>query len=252
VKNTGKTAPEGLLVMASNHIGCVDDIPSRALEYLRTADLVVFEEDKPARSTLKAAGIHKEYLKFNEHHQEFTLDEVKNGLKAGQTVIYMSDQGSPALADPGRHLNKLAFELGAKVKVIPGPSSVTAALSAAPFECNRFRYVGFPPREPEKRNKFFSNEISTGDTIVLMDTPYRLNALIDELSSTHPQHKSLLAIDVSGENESFLYGSFKFLKTKITKEKLNFVMVIEGSSKTAPKTNKDGNKKRHQKNRRQF
>ena len=81
MKNTGKTTQIGTLVMASNHIGCTDDIPNRALETLKTADLVVFEEDRPARQTLKAAGIRRDYLKFNEHHQMQTLDEVAEALK---------------------------------------------------------------------------------------------------------------------------------------------------------------------------
>ena len=97
MKDTGKTTQIGTLVMASNHIGCTDDIPNRALETLKTADLVLFEEDRPARQTLKAAGIRRDYLKFNEHHQMQTLDEVAEALKKGRTVIYMSDQGSPAL-----------------------------------------------------------------------------------------------------------------------------------------------------------
>ena len=246
MKNTGKTATTGTLVMASNHIGNTLDIPRRSLKILKTADLVVFEEDKPARSTLKAAGIQKEYLKFNEHHQREALDEVVNSLKKGLTVVYMSDQGSPALADPGRHLNKIAFEVGAKIQVIPGPSSVTAALSATPFDTARFRYIGFPPREPELRKKFFQNEISLGDPLVALDTPYRLHTLINELAELQPNKRALVAIDISGMNESFLFGSFKHLKTLICKEKLNFVLVIEGAkTSTKPSTkNKTGRKKR--------
>ena len=233
--------------MASNHIGNPADIPQRALELLKTADLTVFEEDKPARATLKAAGIHRDYLKFNEHHQEVTLEDVTACLKEGKTVIYMSDQGSPALADPGRHLNKLAFSLGAKVQIIPGPSSVTAALSAAPFESNRFRYIGFPPRETDKREKFFSTEMGTGDCLVLMDTPYRMSALVSELSKNHPSRKALIAIDITGEKEQYIYGSFKKLKSEIPEEKLNFVMVIEGEQKAGSKKiapSKSGRKKR--------
>jgi 16S rRNA (cytidine1402-2'-O)-methyltransferase len=238
VKNTGKTTTAGLLIMASNHIGRPEDIPPRALIALKEADLVIFEEDKPARQTLKAAGIHRDYLKFNEHHQQDSLEEATEALKKGSTVIYMSDQGSPALADPGRHLNKIAFSCGAKVQVIPGPSSVTAALSAAPFDTNRFRYVGFPPREPDKRDKFFSKEISSGDCVVLMDTPYRLKALVESLAKSHPAGKALIAIDITGEKEQYHYGPFKKLAIDVPGEKLNFVMVIQGSEKKAEITPK--------------
>ena len=227
--------------MASNHIGRPEDIPQRALIALKEADLVIFEEDKPARQTLKAAGIHREYLKFNEHHQQESLDDARAALKTGKTVIYMSDQGSPALADPGRFLNKVAYEAGAKILVIPGPSSVTAALSAAPFDTNRFRYIGFPPREPDRREAFFTKEISSGDCLVLMDTPYRLKALTESLGKSHPAGKALIAIDITGEREQYLYGTFKSLVSKVPQDKLNFVMVIEGREKSSENQPKQRN-----------
>lgn len=195
--------------------------------------MVVFEEDRPARAALKAAGVQREYFKFNEHHQDITIEHVRESLKSGLTVVYMSDQGSPSLADPGRHLNQLAFELGATVKVIPGPSSITAALSAAPFETNTFRYLGFPPREPAEKSRFLQTHIASCDCLVLLDTPYRLKSLIESLSDSHPNQRALLAIDISGDNETYTYGSFLSLKKAIPKDKLNFVLIIEGSSKQA-------------------
>lgn len=233
MKNTGKTTQIGTLVMASNHIGCTDDIPNRALETLKTADLVVFEEDRPARHTLKAAGIRRDYLKFNEHHQTQTLDEVAEALKKGRTVIYMSDQGSPALADPGRFLNEIAFSIGAKVTTIPGPSSLTAALSAAPFDCRTFKYLGFPPKDPGLKQSFFESELNTNENLVLMDTPYRLKNTIAELAKSFPNRKGLLAIDVSGPDENFIYGPFSKINDQIDKRKLNFVLVVEGNKRAS-------------------
>ncbi len=119
--------------MAANALGNPSDIPLRSLEALRTADLIVFEEDKVARQTLKAASIHRDYLRLTEHLELDTIDAVKKALKSGQTVVFMSAQGTPTLADPGKKLLDVAYAAGAHVSPIPGPSSVTAALSICHF-----------------------------------------------------------------------------------------------------------------------
>ena len=124
----------GKLTVASNSIGNDKDVPQRTLEAIRSSDLLVFEEDRPARRLLKLAGVHRDYFKHNEHKDNETLEEVRNYLIAGKSVFYCSDQGSASLADPGKELTSIAFELGVKIEVIPGPSSITAAISACPFD----------------------------------------------------------------------------------------------------------------------
>ena len=77
---------QGQLIMASNSLGNPIDTPERSLEALRSSDLLIFEEDRPARLALKTAGIHKEYVKFTEHREEATLDLLKECLRAGKTA----------------------------------------------------------------------------------------------------------------------------------------------------------------------
>lgn len=220
----------GSLIMAAGSLGADEDIPARSLEALRTADLVVFEEDRIARARLKAAGIHRDYQRLTEHREEATLAAVEEALRAGKTVVYMSDQGTPVLADPGRELTAIAYQLGARVTTIPGPSSVTAALAACPFDCNRFHCAGFPPRDGLERRQFLEEVVlEARDPVVLLDTPYRLGALLDAcLTVLGSTRKALLALDISGPGEAFLYGNFATLKQRATSdEKRNFVLVIE-------------------------
>ena len=138
------------LILGSNSIGNPLDIPLRVLEYVKTADLLVFEEDRPARTVLKRAGVHKDYIKYSEHNQTDTLEQIGQAFKLGKTVLYMSDQGCPNLADPASNILKLAYKMKVKLQVIPGPSSITAAISACPFDMSSFLYQGFLPRD-EKR-----------------------------------------------------------------------------------------------------
>jgi 16S rRNA (cytidine1402-2'-O)-methyltransferase len=225
----------GTLVMAAGSLGAEADLPARSLTALRTGDLLVFEEDRIARSLLKAAGVHRDYLRYTEHKEQNTLDEVEAALKAGKTVVYMSDQGTPGLADPGRELTAVAYRLGARVTTIPGPSSVTAALAACPFDCNRFLCAGFPPRDGAERRAYLERVAGrASEPVVLLDTPYRLEALLDAcIAALGASRKALLALDISGPAEAFLYGDLTSLKKRgVAGEKLNFVLVLEPPIRT--------------------
>jgi len=225
----------GLMVMAATSLGHPEDIPLRSLAHLRDADLLVFEEDRPARSFLKAAGVHRAYIKYNEHHQQDTLEQIRLALKLNQTVVYMSDQGAPTLADPGAPPIKIAWDLGAEIRIIPGPSSVTAALSACPFSCDKFYFGGFLSRDSEVRHHELQAIKSLRVTWAVMDTPYRLVALLESCSAVFPRdQRALVALDISGPQEDYWLGTFDHLKKRAESlsEKLNFVLIGEGSLKT--------------------
>jgi 16S rRNA (cytidine1402-2'-O)-methyltransferase len=227
----------GNLIMAANSLGNPKDIPLRALEYAAKADLLVFEEDRMARQVLKAAGLIKPYLKFNEHFQKDTLDTVRDSLKAGNTVLYMSDQGSPCLDDPGKFLVQEAMCVPSQITVIPGPSSLTAALSACPFDISAFYYAGFLPREEEKRQNELQQLAKINKPLVFLDTPYRLHDVLNSCKiALGETWQGFLAVDISGEEEAYFYGSFAHLLTKVNKEKkLNFVLITAHRQKSLGK-----------------
>jgi len=216
--------------MASTHIGNIADIPARSLTALREANLLVFEEDRPARSFLKAAGVHRDYLRYSEHDQRDTLAACAEALKKGEWVLYMSDQGTPGLADPGRDLVALAYQLGATVQVIPGPSSLTAAIAACPFDCWAFHYLGFLPQEPGRRLAALRAAASMTRPLVIMDTPYRLKHLLASCQQAFGAgRRGFVALDISGADEAFWLGNLADLNKRCATltGKLNFVLVID-------------------------
>jgi 16S rRNA (cytidine1402-2'-O)-methyltransferase len=223
----------GKLTMAATHLGDPQDMPLRSLEALRSADLLVFEEDRPARSFLKAAGVHRDYLKYSEHGQSDTLEQVTRVLKSGGWVTYMSDQGTPGLADPGRELVARAYDLQARVEVIPGPSSMAAIIAAAPFPCHSFTFLGFPPREPPLRLKALRAAAQFDHPVILMDTPYRLAPLLEACKEAFGgARRAVLALEISCPGESFWYGQLDALTKRAGSltEKVNFVLMVRGKS----------------------
>jgi 16S rRNA (cytidine1402-2'-O)-methyltransferase len=223
----------GKLTMAGTCLGNPEDIPPRSLAALKAADVLVFEEDRPARQFLKAAGVHRDYLKLTEHGETPTLEAVRSALKAGQWVVYMSDQGMANVADPGQDLLSLGYELGAEVSVIPGPSSLTSALAACPFYQDQFFYAGFLSRKESLRNKELIAIGRRSEPTVILEAPYRRKALLDScLSALGKNRRASLALDISGPNESFLVGNLKEIVNLSGKrtEKLNFVLILEGTT----------------------
>ena len=216
--------------MAGTGIGNPKDIPQRSLEYANSADMMIFEEDRPARQILKAAGVHRDYFKFSEHKDNDTLDELRQCLKNKGTACYMSDQGMPILADPGKELLKVAYQQNSQISVIPGPSSVTAAIAACPFIDNSFYFKGFLPRNSEARLKALKALSKNIDPFIILDTPYRLKPLVSDVANLIPKRKCLLAIDISGDQEEFIYSNTTKLASDIAKvpKKLNFVLIVKG------------------------
>ena len=214
--------------MLSYHLGEEKDTPPRTLELLKEGKLLVFEEAKVARKALKQAGVTKQFLLYNEHQQQDSLDRVKEALKAGDSVCYMSDQGSPTLCDPGQSLTKCAFEIDAPVRIIPGPSSIIAAMSACPFPLNGFVFTGLLPREKENRVRQLKRYSQLRQPIVTLDVPYRREALLESCEEAFGKKKSVfLALDISGEFENYHCGTVSKIKEK-TKDlgKLNFILII--------------------------
>lgn len=221
--------PRGTLMMLATHIGRADDAPARSIQTLQTADLLIFEEDRPARAALKIAKVHREYLKFSEHQQKETLAALRCCLLEGKTAAYMSDQGCPTFSDPGAALLKLAYELGANVRVVPGPSSLTAALAACPFPLDTFFFAGFLPRTPPARAARLAVLAARPDALILMDAPYRLEALLRACAEAMGKRRGFLALDITGNEESYLTGTFASLLAQTsTLGKLNFVLIIAG------------------------
>jgi 16S rRNA (cytidine1402-2'-O)-methyltransferase len=217
--------------MAANSIGNDKDIPSRSLEALQIADVVVFEEDRQARRALKNAHIHRDYIKYTEHHEKETLQVVAEALSQGKTVCYMSDQGMPTVADPGRDLLTLAYQKKAKVSVIPGPCSISAALAACPFLINGYRFIGFTPREKAERDAALKHHVKSDVPLVILDTPYRLMPLLSScLEIFGGDRRAILALDISGAKEEFRYETLSALTNEAAQfeDKRNFVLIISG------------------------
>jgi 16S rRNA (cytidine1402-2'-O)-methyltransferase len=197
--------------------------------------LILVEEHKVGRQRWIKWGLPREaidrFVLFNEHTQDEIRTEIIQKLKSGKTAFLMSDGGLPAFCDPGQKLVRECHLSGIPVTSTAFPNSVLLAVALSGMDHSRFTFAGFLPTDPSERKKEIDLLASRGETVVLMDTPYRLNALVNDLGTSRLKgRKFFVASNLNSENESIFYGGFhEFQKFTSQLHKPEFVLVISGT-----------------------
>jgi 16S rRNA (cytidine1402-2'-O)-methyltransferase len=220
----------GTLSIVATPIGNPDDISLRAINTLRAADVIICEELRVGTSLLKRLGIEpKEILLLNEHNEEEQASQIALRLVQGQNMALISDTGTPVFADPGSLLISIASGYGVPVVPIPGANSIIAALSILDFKLEQFVFGGFLPREPEKRRAELTRLRGLRMPVVLMDTPYRLGALLEDVAKTFgPGQPVTVACDLTQSNEIIYRGSASSVRKQVNQKKAEFVLIVHG------------------------
>jgi 16S rRNA (cytidine1402-2'-O)-methyltransferase len=218
----------GTLYIVATPIGNIADITLRALEVLKSADAVICEEYKPGSTMLKRLGIEaKELVLLNEHNEPEVAADLLVRLLNGQSLALFSDCGTPVFADPGAYLIQLASSSGVRVSPVPGASSLMAALSVLDFHLERFIFGGFLPRDPEQRRSALTHYRAMRMPIVLMDTPYRLGNLLDDVVKVFGKGQIVtVAFDLTLPTENVFRGDAATVRQQIGQRKGEFIMVI--------------------------
>src|SRR5205807_1522406 len=164
----------GVLNVVATPIGNLEDITLRALRVLRESDMVVAEDTRRTRQLLTAHGIRQRLLSLPAHDEQRRVPDIVRRLDEGQSVALCTDAGSPALSDPGAALVRAARAAGHQVTPIPGPSAVTAALSASGLPADSFVFLGFLPRSAGKLSRVTEPALHSGRTLVFFESPLRL------------------------------------------------------------------------------
>ena len=218
----------GNLYIIATPIGNWDDITQRAIKILNHIDLLVCEEYRIGSTLLKKLSIPpKQLIALNEHNEQEQVGLITQKLLEGMNVGLVSDCGTPVFADPGHLLINLVTQVGIKVIHVPGPSSLMATLSILDFKLDRFYFAGFLPREKEQRKKVLDSLKSIDVPIILMDTPYRLTRILEDVSQTFGKNRKItLALNITMEDEKFLRGSVSDVMKQLKLKKAEFILVV--------------------------
>jgi 16S rRNA (cytidine1402-2'-O)-methyltransferase len=165
-------------------IGTARDITLRALDTLRTADVIAAEDTRNARRLMEIHGIAvggRPLLAYHDHNGAEMRPRLIRALREGKRVAYVSDAGTPLVADPGYQLARAAIDAGLPVTAAPGPSAALAALTLSGLPSDRFLFAGFPPPQAGPRKSWIAGLDAAGATVILFETAKRIKRLLGEL-----------------------------------------------------------------------
>lgn len=215
-----------------------DDLPletvalNRLMEdALKEEVVLLVEEHKVARQRWLKWGLPREaiekFMLFNEHTQEKIREDVIKLIKSGKRVYLLSDCGLPAFCDPGQTLVDACHKRGIKVTSTPFPNSIALAVALSGFSHDRFSFCGFVPLKDPERTDWMKRELKKNETLVWMETPYRLKKLMEEIIKLGTTREVFLGMDLGNSAETLLRGSAATIAKRLGEsEKREFVLVI--------------------------
>jgi 16S rRNA (cytidine1402-2'-O)-methyltransferase len=220
----------GILYVVSTPIGHYEDITLRALRVLKEVDLVVCEEFKEGKKLLRYYGIETQLESLNEHNENRVTPYLLGQLIQGKKVALISDAGTPIFSDPGLTLVQKALEASIPVSPVPGPSSLMAALVVCGFDLRQFLYYGWLSPKKETRRRELYNLKKEERPIVLLDTPYRLIPVLEDITLIFgPDRKVAVTFDLTLPSEEIQRGSVGKVLDYYKQKKVvgEFVIIID-------------------------
>jgi 16S rRNA (cytidine1402-2'-O)-methyltransferase len=211
--SAGEAEQRGQLILVATPIGNLGDLSPRARQVLATADLVCCEDTRRTRALLSAMGIPAggergdRLLSLHGHNEASRVDRVLSCVAAGGTVALVSDAGTPGISDPGALLASRLAEAGETVSVVPGPSSVVAALVISGLSTERFCVEGFLPRKGGDRRERVAALMADQRTTVVLEAPGRVAATLAELAAVDGSRRIAVVRELTKVHEEVWRGT---------------------------------------------
>lgn len=202
---------EAGLYFVATPIGAARDITLRGLDILRQADVLAAEDTRNTRRLLDIHGIALEGRKliaYHDHNGPKVRPRLIGMIREGLSVAYVSDAGTPLVADPGYALARAATEAGFKVVAAPGASAVLAALTVAGLPTDRFLFAGFLPPRQGARKALLENLESVPATLVFFESPKRVGKTLDLMAQVlGPEREAALCRELTKKFEETVRGT---------------------------------------------
>ena len=220
----------GTLYLVATPIGNLEDITLRALRTLKECDVVAAEDTRRTGQLLKHYGVSKPLLSYFQFNEARRSEEILERLRRGEKVALVTDAGSPGISDPGERVVKAARAAGFRVEAVPGACALVAALTASGLPTEEFHFIGFLPHKSGQRRKQLEALKSFAGTLVLYESPYRIEKLLGELNEIFPERQVVLARELTKKFEEFLRGTPAELLALAEKRSLKGEFVVLVSS----------------------
>ncbi len=223
-----------MLYLVPTPIGNLQDITLRALELLKSVDLIACEDTRTSSKLLSHYDIKTPRISYHDHNERGRTPQLIEKLRAGQQIALISDAGSPGISDPGFFLVRACIEAEIPVQALPGPTAIIPALTISGLPTDRFVFEGFLPVK-KGRQKRLSELAEESRTMVFYESPHRIQKTLGNFEETFGGSRGAAVVrEISKTFEEAKHGSLSELinffsdKNKIRGE---FVIVVAGKGK---------------------
>lgn len=196
-----------MLYVVATPIGNLGDITLRALEVLKSADVIAAEDTRHTGMLLKHFAISKPLVSFHEHNEAMRTAQLVERLATGEDVALVTDAGMPGLSDPGARLIRRCIERELPFTILPGPSSILTALVGSGFETGKFCFRGFLPAKSGQRERELRTALERRETTIFFESPYRLARTLGVLAEIMPERVLCVARELTKKFEEFRRGT---------------------------------------------
>lgn len=221
----------GTLYIVSTPIGNLEDITLRALNVLKSVQVIASEDTRHTQTLLRHYNIYTPQTSYHDHNKEEKGAVLISKLTEGDSIALVSDAGTPGISDPGYYLINRAIEEGIKISPVPGPSASIAALSISGLPTDAFVFEGFLPSKKTARLKKL-REISTWDhTIIFFEAPHRLTATLIDMKEILGDRRIVLTRELTKVFEEVIRGSVSEVIDIIGSRRLKgeITIIVEGA-----------------------
>jgi len=223
---------EGKLYMVPTPIGNLKDITLRALEVLKSVDLVAAEDTRQTLKLLNHFEIKKPLISYHQHNEMVKGDDIIQRLKKGESIAVVTDAGTPGISDPGSVIVKKCIEEGLSFEVLPGATAFTTALVCSGLDTTSFIFKGFIPRENKERVNLTKELKDRKETLIFYEAPHRLKETLGFLLEAFGDRKISICRELTKLHEEILRlnlsEAIKYYESNSPRGE--YVLVLEGKS----------------------
>lgn len=230
----------GTLYLVATPIGNLNDISLRALNILKSVDLIACEDTRHTRKLLTHFGISTKLVSYHEHNEKERAEELGHYLSDGKSLAIVSDAGTPGINDPGFRLVQKAIEIGARVEPIPGAAAFIAALVASGLPTDSVFFGGFLPAKKSERRKSLQELSDVPATLAFYEAPHRVAKSLADCAEILGNRRAVVARELTKIHEEFIRGTLSELAEKFSDANIKGEIVLlidrESGSKIAAKS----------------
>ena len=222
----------GTLYLVPTPIGNLQDMTFRAVDTLKTVDLIAAEDTRNTQKLLNHFEIETKQISFHEHNTAQRIPQLVEKLLTGISIAQVSDAGMPSISDPGKELVAAAIQNDIPVVPLPGANAGLTALIASGLEPQPFYFYGFLGRKPSFQKQELTELAKHQETLIFYESPHRIaKTLVNMIEIFGADRQAVLARELTKKHEEFLRGTLVELQAWATEDNVRgeFVMLVAGN-----------------------